>query len=127
MPGGRTAALDDRRLRGHAILVGDGRVGGSIAEVLARSKVPYVVIEQSRDLFESLRDRGVPAVYGNADRRTVQAAHPERARLIIVTAPDPFQARAVVEQARRLNPSIASVVRTTARRSAPTWSRRASG
>ena len=29
-----------------------------------------------------------------------------------MTAPDPFQARAVVEQARRLNPAIASVVRT---------------
>jgi CPA2 family monovalent cation:H+ antiporter-2 len=32
--------------------------------------------------------------------------------LIIVTAPDPFQARAVVDQARRINPSIATVVRT---------------
>ena len=29
-----------------------------------------------------------------------------------MTAPDPFQARAIVEQARRLNPEIASVVRT---------------
>ena len=55
----------------------------------------------------------MPAIYGNATRRVVlEMARPERARLIIVTAPDPFQARAVLEQARRLNPSIASVVRT---------------
>lgn len=82
-------------------------------EALTRSAVAHVVIEQSRELFESLRDRGVPAIYGNASRRSVlELARPERARLIIVTAPDPFQARAVVEQARRLNPSIASVVRT---------------
>jgi CPA2 family monovalent cation:H+ antiporter-2 len=107
------AAADDGALRGHVILVGYGRVGGTIGDALARSNVPFVVLEQSRELFESLRDRGVPAIYGNASRRTVlEHAHPERARMIIVTAPDPFQARAVVERARQVNPAIKSVVRT---------------
>jgi monovalent cation:H+ antiporter-2, CPA2 family len=107
------AAKDDETLRDHAILVGYGRVGGTIGEALARSGIPYVVIEQSRELFESLRDRGVPVIYGNASRRlVVELARPERARMIIVTAPDPFQARAILEQARRLNTSIVSVVRT---------------
>jgi CPA2 family monovalent cation:H+ antiporter-2 len=107
------AATDDRALRGHTILIGYGRVGGTIGDALARAGVPYVVIEQNRELFESLRDRGVPAVFGNATRRTVlELARPERAKLVIVTVPDPFQARAVVEQARRMNPAIASVVRT---------------
>jgi CPA2 family monovalent cation:H+ antiporter-2 len=97
----------------HAIVVGYGRVGGTIGDALARAQVPYVVVEQNRELFESLRDRGLPVIYGNAGRRTVlELARPERARLIIVTAPDPFQARAVVDLARRINPSIASVVRT---------------
>jgi CPA2 family monovalent cation:H+ antiporter-2 len=106
-------ARGDESLREHAILVGHGRVGGTIGEALARSGVPYVVVEQSRELFESLRDRGMPVIYGNASRRLVlELAHPERARMIIVTAPDPYQARAILEQARRLNPSIVSVVRT---------------
>ena len=39
-------------------------------------------------------------------------AHPERADLLLVTTPDPFQARAVVELARKANPSIETVVRT---------------
>jgi CPA2 family monovalent cation:H+ antiporter-2 len=107
------AAKDDETLRDHAILVGYGRVGGTIGEALARSGMPYVVIEQSRELFESLRDRGVPVIYGNASRRLVlELARPARARMIIVTAPDPFQARAILEQGRRRNPSIVSVVRT---------------
>jgi CPA2 family monovalent cation:H+ antiporter-2 len=93
--------------------VGHGRVGGVIGSELDRARVPYLVVEQNRELFESLRDRGVPAVYGNAIRRTVlELARPERARLIVVTAPDPFQARAVVDLARKMNPSIATVVRT---------------
>jgi monovalent cation:H+ antiporter-2, CPA2 family len=107
------AAKDDETLRDHAILVGYGRVGGTIGEALARSGIPYVVIEQSRELFESLRDRGVPVIYGNASRRLVVAlARPERARMIIVTAPDPFQARAILEQTRRSSPAIVTVVRT---------------
>jgi CPA2 family monovalent cation:H+ antiporter-2 len=107
------AATPDTALRDHAIVVGHGRVGGVIGSALEQGRVPYVVVERNREIFESLRDHGVPAVYGNASRRTVlELARPDRARLIIVTAPDPFQARAVVDLARKMNPSIATVVRT---------------
>ncbi len=109
-------ALGDALLDGHAIIVGYGRVGGTIGEALARQQVPFVVVEQSIEIFERLRERGVPAVYGNASRMPVlEAAYPERARLILVTTPDPFQARAVVELARKVNPGISSVVRTHSR------------
>jgi CPA2 family monovalent cation:H+ antiporter-2 len=107
------AATADTALRDHAIVVGHGRVGGIIGAALDQVRVPYVVVERNRELLESLRDRGVPAVYGDASRGTVlELARPDRARLIIVTAPDPFQARAVLDLARKMNPSIATVVRT---------------
>lgn len=106
-------ALGDAKLDGHAIIVGYGRVGGTIGETLTRQGVRFVVVEQSIEIFERLRERGIPAVYGNASRMSVlEATKPERARLILVTTPDPFQARAVVELALRVNPGIASVVRT---------------
>jgi CPA2 family monovalent cation:H+ antiporter-2 len=109
-------ALGDARLRGHAIIVGYGRVGGTIGEALIRRGIPFVVVEQGIEIFDRLRERGIPAIYGNASRMAVlEAAHPERAQLILVTTPDPFQARAVVELARKVNPAIASVVRTHSR------------
>jgi len=109
-------ALGDARLTGHAIIVGYGRVGGTIGESLTRRGVPFVVVEQGIEIFDRLRERGIPAIYGNASRMAVlEAARPERARLILVTTPDPFQARAVVELARKVNPGIASVVRTHSR------------
>jgi CPA2 family monovalent cation:H+ antiporter-2 len=109
-------ALGDARLTSHAIIVGYGRVGGTIGESLTRRGVPFVVVEQSIEVFERLRERGIPAIYGNASRMAVlEAARPERAQLILVTTPDPFQARAVVELARKVNPDIASVVRTHSR------------
>jgi CPA2 family monovalent cation:H+ antiporter-2 len=102
------AALSD-----HAVLVGHGRVGRTIAEALARERVPYVVIERDLRTVEALRRRGVPAVFGDATRPAVLAqAHPERARLLVITAPDPYHARHVIGLARHAQPTIDVVVRT---------------
>jgi CPA2 family monovalent cation:H+ antiporter-2 len=39
-------------------------------------------------------------------------AHLERARLVVVAAPDAYQARAILQLARRINPDVDVVVRT---------------
>ncbi|HET7599610.1 MAG TPA: NAD-binding protein, partial [Gemmatimonadales bacterium] len=106
------AAAGATGLEGHAIVVGHGRVGSVVAETLDREGIPYVVVEQDREIFEALRDRGVPAVYGNAARKTVFAlTRPERARLLVVAMPDPFQTRAVMDFARLANRAIETIVR----------------
>jgi CPA2 family monovalent cation:H+ antiporter-2 len=52
-------------------------------------------------------------VYGDAARPGIlEHAHPRDARLLVVTAPDPFHARQIIDLARRINPAIDSVVRT---------------
>jgi CPA2 family monovalent cation:H+ antiporter-2 len=100
-------------LRDHAVLIGYGRVGSTVGEALSRCHVPFVVIERDRRTVEGLRGRGVVALSGDASRPTVLAhAHPERARLLVVATPDPYQARQIVEVARRANPAIQTVVRT---------------
>jgi CPA2 family monovalent cation:H+ antiporter-2 len=115
-PGGHIADLppvDEDALQEHAIIVGYGRVGSVIGGMLGQAGVPFVVMELNRELVEQLRDKGIAAFYGDASRRGVLGqAHPERARTIVVTAPDPYQARAIIQQARRVNPTIDSVVRT---------------
>jgi CPA2 family monovalent cation:H+ antiporter-2 len=106
-------AADARRLRDHAIVVGCGRVGGTVGEALERYGIPYVVIERDRRIVEALRERGVPALSGDATRPGIlPLAHPERARLLVVATPDPYQAREVIRLARRANPQIDIVVRT---------------
>ncbi|MFD2181647.1 cation:proton antiporter [Rhodoplanes azumiensis] len=97
----------------HAILVGHGRVGATVAAALRRHKLDYVVIEADRRLAETLRDGGTPVVYGDASRPEVLGAtFPELARLIVVALPDAFHARRVIALARALNPTIETVVRT---------------
>jgi CPA2 family monovalent cation:H+ antiporter-2 len=107
------AGVDEEGLRDHVVLVGSGRVGGPIARELAEHGIPYVIVEQSRDLAESMRATGQPVIYGDATRPEVMAhAHLERARLVVVAAPDAFQARAVLALTHQLNPGLEVLVRT---------------
>jgi len=95
------------------VLVGYGRVGATIAEALRRAAIPYVVVEEQERTVRGLRSRGERAVHGDGTRADVlERAGIADARLLVVTAPDPFRARQIVEQARAANPSIAVAVRT---------------
>jgi CPA2 family monovalent cation:H+ antiporter-2 len=98
---------------GHVVLVGYGRVGRRIGQALTERGLPFVVVEQNRELVEKLRDQGVQAVVGDASDPVLLAqAHIARARLLVIAIPDSFQARQMIEAARTLNPAIETVVRT---------------
>jgi CPA2 family monovalent cation:H+ antiporter-2 len=97
----------------HAVLIGHGRVGSTVAYALEQAGIPYVVIEQDRSIVNALRALGVPAVFGDATRPLVRhQASVHRARLLIVTTPDPYQARNIVATATRETPELVTVVRT---------------
>lgn len=107
------AGINPAGMHDHAIVIGHGRVGSAIGEELALNGIPYVAVEQDRELVQSLRGRGIPAFSGDASRPGVLAqANVRQARLLVVTAPDPFKTRAIITAARRMNPDIDTVVRT---------------
>jgi CPA2 family monovalent cation:H+ antiporter-2 len=95
------------------VLVGHGRVGGPVANELTLHGIPHVIIEQSRETAELLRERGLPVIFGDATRPEVLGdAHLERARMVLVAAPDAYQARAILALALKLNPEVDVLVRT---------------
>lgn len=97
----------------HAIIVGYGRVGSVVGERLVRERVPFVAIEEDIRAVSAIRKRGVSAIFGDASRRKVlDEAGIAAARLLIVTAPDPYKTRAIIATARSANPGIDTVVRT---------------
>jgi CPA2 family monovalent cation:H+ antiporter-2 len=113
----RLATLPDNPrsnpIRGHAVIVGYGRVGGMIGEALADKHLPFVVIERDLRLVEVLRERGIRAIYGDASASGVlDAAHIDTATLLIIASPDSYAARRVLDLARQANPRIDTVVRT---------------
>ena len=105
--------LREATLHDHAIIVGFGRVGGTIARALERPGLRWVAVEQDRETALALRDRGLPVIYGDAARPvTLEQAHVEDARLLVIATPDAYQSRRIIELARRANPRIEVVART---------------
>jgi K+:H+ antiporter len=108
-----TGPAADSHLRDHAVIVGFGRVGGVIGRALESRGIPYIVVEKNREWFEHLRGQGLPVLFGDAARRQVlEHTQLHRARLLVIAAPGAYQARAILDVARRLNPAIDTVVRT---------------
>jgi CPA2 family monovalent cation:H+ antiporter-2 len=105
--------IDQELLTGHVVLVGYGRVGRRIADALLERRIPFVVAEQHRELVERLRERGIPAVSGDAsDPAVLIQAHVQRANMLVIATPDTFGVRKMAEVARMLRPAIEIVVRT---------------
>ena len=97
----------------HVVLAGYGRVGRRIGQALTERALPFVVVEQNRELVEHLRQQGIQAVAGDASEPAFLAqAGVARARMLVIAIPDAFQARQMIEGARTLNPVIETVVRT---------------
>lgn len=104
--------VSQEKLTGQVVLVGYGRVGRKIATCLTERGIHYVVAEQNRELVEKLRSQGIPAVVGNAAEPAVLIqAHIARASVLVIATPDTFHARAMIETARALNPTILTLVR----------------
>ncbi|MGQ3889112.1 cation:proton antiporter [Legionella sp. CNM-1927-20] len=100
-------------LAGQVVLVGYGRVGKNIANLLSEKAIPYVVIEENRELIKELRDSNIPAVYGDASNPSVLIqSHIVHASMLIIVIPDTFHVRRMIQLAYELNPEIEIVVRT---------------
>lgn len=101
------------RLTGQVVLVGYGRVGRRIGEALTANGISFVVAEENREIVEELRERGIPAVSGDAaDPNVLIQAHVHRARMLVIATPDTLDVRRMIEIARTVNPRIETVVRT---------------
>jgi len=109
----RIAVASTTHLREHAIVVGFGRVGGAIGEVLRAQGLAFAVIERDHLMLARAQAAGIPTLAGDAAAPGVLAgAGLAHARIVVVATPDGFQARRIVELARELRPGIDLVVRT---------------
>jgi CPA2 family monovalent cation:H+ antiporter-2 len=108
--------MPESGLSGHVIILGAGRVGLEIAQILKRFDLTHVVVELDHRRFEQAKKAGIPAVYGDASQEIVlEAAGLRRAVQLIVTVPDLVTIRAIIQSAKRENPKLDIIARSTAR------------
>jgi CPA2 family monovalent cation:H+ antiporter-2 len=109
-------------LSGQVVLVGYGRVGRRIAQILDEQQIPYVVADSNREIVEDLRKKNIPAVCGNAaDPNVLIQAHIAKAGILVAATADTVHVRQMVEIARTLNPKIETVIRTHNEEEAELW------
>jgi CPA2 family monovalent cation:H+ antiporter-2 len=103
---------EQEELNAHAIVIGYGRVGQRVTRGLRQAGIPVVVIEQDLHIVRELVSAGLPAVFGDASYANVlAAAHPERARLVVVALPDFGATRAAIHRVNVANPNVPIVAR----------------
>jgi CPA2 family monovalent cation:H+ antiporter-2 len=103
--------------RGHAVVVGSGRVGRLLMAALDRRGFRYAVISEDRRDIQRLRADGVRAYFGDATNEALLArAGVADARILVVAIPDVHATEVIVARARLLAPRIALVVRTHSER-----------
>lgn len=107
-----TVNLPEEGLSNHVIIVGFGRVGEFVANVLQRLHLQFVVIELDQRRMEHAKEAGYPVIYGDATQQPIlEAAHLTAGRLLLVTVPAVAVTQAVVTSVRRLCPELHIVVR----------------
>jgi CPA2 family monovalent cation:H+ antiporter-2 len=99
-------------LKDHVIIVGYGRTGRLLAELLDRQHVPHVALDLDTAHVAGLRARGAPVFLGDASR----AAMLEKVRLrnaaaLVISPDDPEAAERVLIAARRLSRDLPILVR----------------
>ena len=94
------------------LLCGYGRVGSVIGEALDTFRLPYTVLETDPDIVKGLQDRGVPAIFGDAGRRTVlDAAGAASASVVVLALPPVERTFVAVRHLRALNSRLPILAR----------------
>ena len=103
-----TATMSD-----HVVIVGYGRVGSHIVNVLSHLGVPRLVVEVDATRAAEFEKQGVPTLYGDAANSEVLThAGLARARALVVTLPNETASEIVVAAARQLAPNLPIIARS---------------
>lgn len=103
----------DEERGGHAIIVGFGLAGRTLARVLRASDIPYRIVEANPRTVEEARRLGEPILFGDATRPSIlERVGIRRARLVSIAINDPEATLAAIEVARAMAPEVPIVARS---------------
>ena len=103
---------DDRLAPEQAIVVGCGRVGRLVAEMLREHKLAYVAIDIDADLVKAARAQGITARYADAGRSDALGRLGfDHATAVILTMDEPVAVQRLVRRLRAARPDLPIIAR----------------
>jgi len=109
--GGEPAIVPTRE-EPRAVIIGFGRVGQMVAEMLAEHGKPYVAVDSNIDMVKAARADGFEIVFGDAARpEFLDKMNLGHASALILTMDDPVGAMRTVKRVRAWCPDLTIVAR----------------
>ena len=94
------------------IIIGAGRVGRLIAQMLDTHDKPYVAIDSNADLIEAAKRKGYRAIFGDAARGdALNKLGVERSPAVVLTMDEPVLAERLTRKLRKEYPDLLIVAR----------------
>lgn len=107
-------AIDDQQLSGHVVIIGYGRVGKHLVDVLKSLKFPLLVIEMDVERVDVLNAQNIATLYGDAaNSEVITYAHLAAARALVITVPEETASAMIIVAAKALNPDLPVIVRAS--------------
>ncbi|MEW5961986.1 MAG: YbaL family putative K(+) efflux transporter [Pseudomonadota bacterium] len=104
-------------MRGHAVLVGYGRVGRRVGRALAERGIPLFVIDEQQDAVRGLDGEHIKAASGNP-HDLLADANLAAARALVVTIAGSIEAGQIVTRARAGHPQLTIIARAASEEAA---------
>lgn len=102
----------DQAGTGKVILVGFGRVGQVVADMLARHEVAFIAVDIVPAVIATARKAGIEAVFGDASRPAfLRKLGISSARALVATSADPDAVERLVRAARAERPDLIIIAR----------------
>ena len=107
------AQLSDSDVQGrHAIIIGFGRVGRLVADMLVRHDQPYVAVDSDTDLVSEGLRQGYTVTFGDAAHgHALSRLGADRATAVILTMDEPIAAQRMVRKLRGQYPDLPIIAR----------------
>ena len=104
--------VEEAGAKPRALLIGYGRVGQLIAEMLRKHQITYLAVDENIATVRSFRRQGVPITWGNASRiEFLERCGLMSADTVIVTLDRADVAEEIVRQVRARRPNVTIVAR----------------
>ena len=95
-----------------AIIIGFGRVGRLVADMLRQHDKPFIAVDSDADLVESGARDGYPVTYGDASRAgSLSRLGLDNTSVVILTMDDPGGARRLVKRLKAEHPALPIIAR----------------
>lgn len=110
-------AIDDTAdlapdVSGHVVIVGYGRTGRLLAELLDQQQIPHIALDLNAERVTQLRATGVPIQLGDASRATMlDKVHLKHAAALVICTDDPNATERILDTARRVSKNTPIIAR----------------